>query len=327
MIARRRWLRLAALLAIGAPATRAQGRVFRIGYLMPRSGPGAIDDAFVGRMAELGYVAGRNLAIDYRWAAFDAARLQAMADELARARVDVIVTATTAGTRAAMRATKTLPIVMAATADPVAAGLVSSLARPGGNVTGVSLQTTDVAWKRLQLTREMVPGAARIALLAEKVRDGAHGTTALLAAETGAAASRMGVALVVRQVSTADELDAAFAGFRREDVQALIVQVSPLMLEHRHKIAELAARAQLPAVYEARNFVDAGGLASYGPDLRDSYRRAAGYVDRILRGAKPQELPVEQPEKPELVINRAAANALKLRIAPELMLRADVVVD
>jgi putative ABC transport system substrate-binding protein len=323
MIARRRWLRLAALLPIGARLAHAQGRVARLGYLMPRSGPGAMDESFVARMGELGYAAGRNLAIEYRWAAFDMARLQSMADELARAPVDVIVTASTPGTRAAMQATRTIPIVIAAAADVVGAKLVASLARPGGNVTGVSLQTTDVASKRLQLVLELLPGVKRVALLAQKLGHPAEGTTALLVAETAAAARTLGVALLVREVSRPDEFGDAFAAFAHAKAEALIVQVSPLLVEHRSIVVGLAARDRLPAIYEARDFVDAGGLASYGPDLRIAYRRAADYVHRILTGARASDLPVERADTLTLAVNVEAAKALGVKVPASVMLRAE----
>jgi len=326
---RRRLLRggLVALLA-GPSWTFAQGpgKVRRVGYLSARATHAAVDDAFVQGMRELGYTVGRNLVIDYRWAGNDLNRLQQLADELVRLDVDVIVTATTAGTRAAMRATPTIPIVMAASADPVAAGLVASLSRPGGNVTGLSLQTTDIARKRLQLLREIVPGAMTIALLAERVGDPAQGTTAILVAETRAVAGQVSVGLVVREIARPDELADAFAQFRRERAQALIVQVSPLLIEHRQTIVEMAARERLPAMYEARNFVDDGGLVSYGPDLRETYRRAASYVDRIFKGARPGTLPVEQPDRLALVINLTAAKTLGLAVPQSLLSRADEVI-
>jgi putative ABC transport system substrate-binding protein len=253
--------------------------------------------------------------------------MQVLAAELARLDVDVIVTATTAGTRAAMQSTRTIPIVMAATSDPVAAGLIKSLGRPDGNVTGMSLQTTDIARKRLQQLREIVPGVTRIALLAERVSDPAQGTTSLLVAETRAAAEQMGVGLLVRDIAGPADLAGAFAGYRQKRAQALIVQVGPLTLEHRAKIIELAARQRLPAMYEVRNFVDDGGLVSYGPDLRESYRRAAGYVDRILKGAKPADLPVQQPDRLALIINLKAAKALGLAIPQSVLLRADEVIQ
>jgi len=312
-----------------AGASRAFGQaprsIHRIGYLSTRATHGPLDDAFLQGLREHGYTVGRNLVIEYRWAGNDFSRLQPLAEELVRQNVDVLVTATTAGTRAAMRATRTIPIVMAAAADPVGAGLVASLGRPGGNVTGVSLQTTDVASKRLQLAREVVPGATRIGLLAERVADPSQGTTLQLVTETTAAAVQLGVRLVVREIASAGELDDAFAGLKRAQVEILIVQVSPLMLEHRIRVAELAARDRLPAIYEARNFVDAGGLVSYGPDLVATYRRAAAYVDRILKGARPEDLPVEQPDKLSLVVNLAAAKAQGLALPQSLILRADEV--
>ena len=286
----------AAIAAAWATSTvaRAQSRATRarIGYLAPRVARSALEDAFVQGLAQLGRREGTDIDIVYRWAGNDPARLRAMADELARLKVDVIVTATTAGTRSAMQATTTIPIVMAASADPVAAGLVASLGRPGGNVTGVSLQTTDVARKRLQQLREIVPAASRMALLAERVANASLGTTELLVAETRSAARESGLELTVREIASARELDEAFAQFRRDGIGAMIVQVGPLTLELRSTIIALAVRERIPALYEARNFVDDGGLASYGPDLRDGYRLAAEYVDRILRGAKAGDLPV-----------------------------------
>lgn len=278
-------------------------------------------------MRELGYVAGRNLVIDFRWAGNDLRRLQPLADELVQLGVQVIVTATTAGTRAAMHATRTIPIVMAATADPVASGLVASLGRPGGNVTGMSLQTTDVARKRLELLREIVPGSTRMALLAEQVTGPAQGTTKALVEETTLAAKQLGVDLVVREIADSDGIVDAFAYFRVQHVQALVVQVSQLTLEYRARIVELSAREGLPAMYEARNFVTDGGLVSYGPDLRESYRRAARYVARILKGAKPGDLPVEHPNKLELVINLKTAKALGLSVSQLMLVSADQVVQ
>lgn len=325
-----RWRRRLSALALGltTPArfAHAQARVFRIGYLSPRTTYGELDAAFMLGMQELGYVRGRNLLIEFRWAGNDLAALPALAEDLVRLQVEVIVTATTAGTRAAMGATRTIPIVIAAAADPVAAGLISSLGRPGGNVTGLSLQTTDLAGKRLQLARELVAGARRIGLLAEGFRGPAHGTTALLVAETRAAAAALGITLVVRELGGAHELGEALAWLKRERAEALVVQVSPLTLELAPQIVALAARERLPALYEARNFVEAGGLMAYGPDLRISYRRAATYVDRILKGARPEHLPVEQVELQTLVINLKTAQALGLELPQTLLLRADEVI-
>jgi putative tryptophan/tyrosine transport system substrate-binding protein len=316
---------LALGLVTDAPIVRAQTRVHHIGYLNPRTTYGELDAAFVLGMQELGYVRGRNLWIEFRWAGNDLSILPALAEDLVRLQVEVIVTATTAGTRAAMGATRTIPIVIAAAADPVGAGLISSLGRPGGNVTGLSLQTTDLARKRLQLAQELVAGARRIGLLAEGFRGQALGTTGLLVAETRAAAAVLGITLVVREIGSLDELGDAMAWFKRERAEALVVQVSPLTLELTSQIVALAARERLPTLYEARNFAEAGGLAAYGPDLRISYRRAAAYVDRILKGARPEQLPVEQPDLQSLVINLKTAQALGLQLPQALLLRADEV--
>jgi ABC-type uncharacterized transport system substrate-binding protein len=332
---RRRLLCCAAACLLAGRAqvfAQAPRKVYRVGFFSLRAGPSAVDEAFVRGMRELGYVVGRNLVVEYRWASNDMARLQPLADELVRLNVDVIVTAATPAVRAAMRATNTIPIVMAAVADPVGSGLVASLGRPGGNVTGMTIQSTDLAQKRLQLIREIVPGATRIALLALRVSDTQPDTaretgTPLLVAETQAAAQRMGVGLVARSIAQADELSDAFAQYRREQARALIVQVSPLTYEHRARIIDLAARQRLPAIYEARNFVDDGGLVSYGPDLQESYRRAAAYVDRIFRGAKPGELAIEQPGKFEIVINMKTAKALELTIPQSVLLRANEVIQ
>lgn len=323
---RRAWSALTCWLLCGASISRAQARVYRIGYLSARKGYGELDAAFVQGMQELGYVPGRNLVIEYRWAANDPAKLPALAMDLVESKVELIVTATTAGTRAAMAATRTIPIVMAAVADPVAAGLVASLGRPGGNVTGLSLLTTDVARKRLQMALEFAAGARRISLLAEQVRSPTHGTTQLLVTETRAAAATLGVEVRVREIVPGDDVEDAMAWFKRARADAVVVQVSPLTLQLAERIVALAARERLPALYEARNFVDAGGLASYGPDLRISYRRAATYVDRIFRGAQAADLPVEQPESLTLVINMTTAQALGLTIPQSLLLRADEIV-
>jgi len=330
----RRWILVCAATAMLANPLRLfgqmPGKVYRVGYLNFRAAPSAADEAFVSGMRELGYSVGRNLVIEYRWAGNDEARLPPLAGELVRLKVDVIVTAGTPATRAAMQAAGTIPIVMAAVADPVGTGLVATLGRPGGNVTGMTLQSTDLARKRLQLIRDIVPRATRIALLVRA--DDAQpdpsrgGSTALLVAETKAAARELGIVLLARTVANADELPDAFAQFRREQAQALIVQVSPLALDQRARIAELAVRQRLPAMYEIRNFVDAGGLVSYGPDLQDMYRRAATYVDRIFRGAKAGDLAIEQPGKFEMVINMQTANALGITFPQSVLLRADEVI-
>ena len=335
MTTRRGFLRCAAAGWLVGPLqalAQAPGKVYRIGYLIPRTSWAAVDDAFLRGLRERGLVVGRDVVIEYRWAGNDVARLQSLADDLVRSNVDVIVTPTTNATRAAMQATRTIPIVMMAVPDPQGSGLVASLGRPGGNVTGVSIVSTDLARKRMQLIHELVPTAKRIGILGLRSLDSPPGTAIRSAsvpmlAEMQAAAQLMGIDLVVRMIASRDELPDSFAYFRNEQAQGLIVQFNPLTHEHRVAVTELAARHQLPAVYEVRNFVDAGGFVSYGPDLQESFRRAASYVDRILRGSKPGELAIEQPTKFELVINLKTAKALGLTIPQVLMLRADEVIQ
>jgi len=311
---------------IAMPAVaRAQqaGKVHRIGFLSLQSGLTSTTDAFPQGLGELGYVEGRNLIIEYRRAAQKEERLPELAAELVRLKVEVIVTAAAPTIEAARRATSTIPIVMAAVADPVGSGLVTSLARPGGNVTGLTALSTDLAGKRLQLVREVVPKATRVAVLAY------HGTSAtrLFLEQMRAAAQQMGVQLVVQEVNEAGGLPGAFTTMQRERAQALIVQVTPFSADNAKRIVELAAQHRLPAMYDVRSFVDAGGLVSYGPSLPEMFHRAAFYVDRILKGAKPADLPIEQPTKFELVINMKAAKALALVIPPAILGRADEVIQ
>jgi putative ABC transport system substrate-binding protein len=304
----------------------AQTRLPRIGYLNLRSGPIAQDAAFLDGLRELGYVDGRNIRIDYRWAAGNAERLEALAGELVRLDVDVIVTASVLAIQAAMRATSRIPIVMAAAADPVGSGLVASLAKPGGNVTGISLLSTDLAAKRVALLRELLPEVKRVAVLVQRTVPLAA-PVALFIAASQQAAQQLGLQLLVFDAATADELPLAFAAMRRERAQALVVQVNPLSNDRSAQITELAAQHRLPAMYDIRIFVDAGGLLSYGPNIADGYRRAAAFVDKILRGAKPAEMPVEQPTTFQLVINLKTAKALGLAVPQALLLRADDVIQ
>jgi putative ABC transport system substrate-binding protein len=325
VISRRVLLSTAGIWLVSAPTVaRAQqaGKVHRIGFLTLRSGLNEWDEAFRQALRELGYVEGRNLIIEYRWAAGNAERLPELAAELVQLKVDIIVAAATVPIQAAKRATSTIPIIIAAVADPVGMGLVASLARPSGNVTGLTLMSSDLAGKRLQLVREVLPKATRVAILA-----GRGGATPLFLDQMRAAAQQTGVQLVVQEVSGAEDLPGAFTAMQRERAQALIVQVSPLTSDHHKRIAELAAQYRLPAMYEVRGFVESGGLMSYGPSIVDMYRRAATYVDKILKGAKPADLPIEQPTKFELVINLKAAKALGLTIPPALLVRADQVIQ
>ena len=262
--------------------------------------------------------------IEYRWAAGKGERLPELATELVRLKVDVIVTTAQGPVVAAKRATSTIPIVMTAPSDPVGSGLVASFARPGGNVTGMSLQSTDLAAKRLQLLRELLPKATRVAVL---ITYKSSPSATLFVEEIQTAAKKMGITLVLQQALEAELLAGAFSAMRRERAQALVLQVTPFTNEHRKQIVELAAQHRLPALFESRGFVDVGGLMSYGPSLSEMFRRAAFYVDRIFKGAKPADLPVEQPMKFELFINGKTAKALGLKIPYSILLRADKVIE
>jgi len=326
VIDRRAFLGLAAVGVVAAPAgTHAQqpGKAHRIGFLSLQPGPGATTEAFRQALRELGYVEGRTITIEYRWAAAKEERLPELAAELVRLKVDVIVAAGTPSVEAAKGATSTIPIVMAVVADPVGSGLVSGLRRPGGNVTGLTLLATELAGKRLQLLRELVPKATRVAVLAYR------GTpaTRLFLEQMRAAAQQMGVALVVQEVSEAEGLPGAVAAMHRDGAQALIVQFSPLSNNNAQRIVELAAQHRLPAMYDVRGFAELGGLLAYGPSVTEMFRRAALYVDRILKGAKPADLPLEQPTKFELIINMKAARALGVTIPQPLLSRADEIIQ
>ena len=306
---------------LAAEAQQA-GKIYRIGFLNPRSGQNEWDEAFRQTLRELGYVEGRTITIEYRWGAGNEERLAEMAAELVQLKVDIIVAAATVAIQAAKRATNTIPIVMAAVSDPVGIGIVASLSRPGGNVTGLTLMTPDLAGKRLQWLREILPKTTRVAILG-----GRGGATRLFLEQMRAAAEQTGVQLVLPEVGGAEDLPGAFTAMQRERAQALIVEVGPLTSDHRRRIVELAAQYRLPAMYEVRGFVESGGLMSYGPSIVEMYRRTAVYVAKILKGAKPADLPVEQPEKFELVINLKTAKALGLTIPPSLLGRADEVIQ
>ena len=326
MIDRRAFLRSAAAGIIALPGmVRAQpaGKVYKVGCLFLRDGPSAVDEAFRQTLRELGYVEGRNLVIEYRWAAGKEERLPEMAAELVGLKVDIIVGAANPPILAAKRATSTIPIVMAVVSDPVDTGLVASLAHPGGNVTGLTLMTAELSGKRLQLMRELVPQATRIGVLTRSA-----GTPVPFFLERmRSVAQQLGVQLLVQDVSLAEGLPGAFLAMQRERAQGLIVPISPFVSNNMVRVLELAAKHRLPTMYEVRRFVEVGGLVSYGPSTIEMYRRAAFYVDRILKGARPAELPVEQPTKYELVVNMKTAKALGLAIPQSVLVRADEVIQ
>ena len=319
------------VIALGAGALAApfgafaqqSGKVWRIGVLSSSSSPNVLDEAFRDELRILGYVEGRNLSIEYRGSAGVDARLPELAAELVQLKVDVILTNSGLPPAAAKRATSTIPIVTAATADPVGQGLVASLARPGGNLTGLSMLSTDLTEKRVQMLREFVPKATRIAVLAMK----GTSSTPLLLANMRTVAQKMGLTLIVQEVNEPEALPGAFAAMQSAGAQVLIVQQAPFTAANRKLILELAAKHRLPAMFDVRHFVDDGGLISYGPSLPALFRRAAHYVDKIFKGAKPADLPVEQPTKFELFINRKTAKTLGLTIPKSLLLSADEVIE
>jgi putative tryptophan/tyrosine transport system substrate-binding protein len=320
------WMLAAVLaaLAVGAAAPPAPAqtaaRIARIGVLSPFIGPESLFfETLRRRLGELGYVEGRNIAFVVR-AAEDFDHLQTHAREMVRLNVDVIVTAGPLGVRAARSATSTIPIVMGNVGDAVSQGFVASLAKPGGNVTGLSSLNTELSAKRLGLLKEALPSITRVAVLREAIGDAGP----LRATE--AAARAMGLTLAVFQVRSADELPSAFAAIAAERVGALEVLPGSMFVSQLGRIVELAATARVPAVYPDVRFVKAGGFMSYGPDIATQYERAAQYVDRLLRGAKPGDLPVEEPTALMLAVNVPAARALGVAVPQSLLLRADEVV-
>ncbi len=315
-----------ALVALGASplAAKAQptGKIWRVGILSSLSGPNELIEAFRDQLRILGYIEGRNLSFEYRWSAGADERLQEMAAELVQLKVDVIVTHAGLPPAAAKRATSTIPIVIAATADPVGQGLVASLARPGGNLTGSSMQSTDLTGKRVQLLREIVPNATRVAVLAMK---GTPATPHLLA-QMRAVAQQMGLTLAIHEVNEVGSLTSAFVAMQRAGIQVLIVQQAPFTAANRKLIVDLAAKHRLPSMFDIRGWVDEGGLISYGPNTVEMHRRAAFFVDKIFKGAKPADLPVEQPTKFEMFVNLKSAKALGLTIPQSVLARADEVI-
>jgi putative ABC transport system substrate-binding protein len=326
---RRTFLGAIPLAVVTAPlAAEAQqaAKIARIGYLAPALAAGPVLEAFRQGLRDLGYVEGRNLVIEYRAAEGKFERLPALAAELVALKVDVIVAPPTVAALAAQQATKTLPIVFIGVADPVASGLVTSLARPGGNVTGSSNLTPELVGKCLEQLTQAVPGVSRVAVLWQPGALGERTEKDMLK-EADVAARALGVRLQFVEARGPADIDRAFSDMTRARASALTVLTSAMFINERRRLADLAANNRLPAVYTWREFVDAGGLMSYGPNLADLFRRAVTYVDKILKGAKPGDLPVEQPTKFELVINVKTAKALGLTIPQSVLGRADVVIQ
>jgi putative tryptophan/tyrosine transport system substrate-binding protein len=320
---------LAVALALGllaaplaAPAQQPPGKTARIGFLFFVPSP-FLDEEFRQGLRDLGYVEGRNIAIEYRSAEGKYERLPGLAAELVRLKVDVIVTASPPATDAAKQATSTIPIIFAVSGDPVAAGLVASLARPGSNITGLASIAPEMVGKQLELLKQVAPKVSRVAVL-QNPSNHSH-PPALRPAE--GAARALGVHLHIVQARTPSEVDAAFATMRSQRVDGVLVLRDALFLAQRTQLATLAAKSRLPAVYGLREEAEAGGLMAYGASAPQMFRRAATYVDKILKGTKPAELPVEQPTKYELVINLKTARTLGLTIPPSLLRRADQIIE
>jgi ABC-type uncharacterized transport system substrate-binding protein len=278
--------------------------------------------AFVQRLRELGWIEGRTVAIEYRWAEGRSERFAQFAAEFVRLKVDVILTHNTPPALAAKQATSIIPIVFATAADPVGTGVVASLAQPGGNITGLSSQTTDLAGKRIELLREVVPGLRRLAILANP--DNSY--VASEVREVQAAARTLGLEVDLFEIRQAQDIARVFEGIKGR-AEALNILPDPLLFTHRLRINTLALGARLPTMHTLREYVEASGLISYGPNWPDQWRRAADYIDKILRGAKPADIPVEQPTKFDLVINLTTAKALGLTIPEPFLLRADELIE
>ena len=315
----------AAVSAIWPHVARAQqpAKVPTIGFLgaSTTSAWSHWSSAFVQRLRELGWIEGRTVAIEYRWAEGRGERYAEIAAEFVRLNVDVILTVGGA-VPASKQATSVIPIVFAIAVDPVGTGLVASLARPGGNVTGLSMQAADLAGKRLEFLRELLPGLRRLAIMANV----GYQASVVEIAEVQAAADKLPLEVQVLEIRRAEDIAPAF-GTLKSGTQALYVCGDALVTANRARISTLALGARLPTIYPDRAFLEAGGLMAYGANNADLFRRAAEYVDKILRGAKPGDLPVEQPTKFELAINLIAAKAIGLNVSPMLLARADEVIE
>jgi len=321
------WLSILALLAAASSAAaQAQDKVYRVGYLgvaPPTANTAPLWDAFVHGLREHGYVEGRNLVLHRRYSGGQEARNAEMAAELVRLNVDVIVSSTTQGALAAKQVTSTIPIVTIVAGDPVGSGLVASLARPGGNVTGLSSQAPDWAAKQLQLLREVAPRIKRVAVIWNPTLP--QHQTIFHETQSGAATLRLEIESV--ELRASDDLEAVFQRIAHTRLDGLQVYDQPALVPQRQRIVDWVTRLRVPAIYGVESYVSIGGLMSYSPNLADLFRRSTTYVDKLLRGAKAAELPVEQPTKFDLVINLKAAKALGLTIPQSLLLRADQVIE
>jgi putative ABC transport system substrate-binding protein len=330
MTTRRQLLSFLGASALAAPlASFAQqpGKIWRVGFLAVRHVDFVDTDYHYGPfrqgMRELGYVEGRNLAIEWRSAEGKGERLPELAAQLVQLKVDVIVTAGTPATSAAQKATGTIPIVIAAATDPVGSGFVKSLSHPGANITGLSSLSLDISPKNLEIMLSIVPKLSHVALLMNP----ANSSHVAVLKSTQAAAQKLNIKVLPVEARTAPEIERAFSAMAREHAGAVIVAIDSFFIQQGGQIAALAAKNRLPSMGGSREYVEAGGLMSYGQNLGDNSRRAATYVDKILKGARPGDLPVEQPETFELFVSRKAAKALGITIPESILVRADRVIE
>jgi putative ABC transport system substrate-binding protein len=319
------WLMVAIFLTTVSPAGAQQPtKIPRIGFLAASnpSAASARNEAFRQGLRDLGYVEGKNIVIEYRYAEGKLDRLPTLAAELVRLKVDVIITSGPSVTRAAKEATVTIPIVMTNDNDPVGSGFVASLARPGGNITGLSNLSPELSGKRLELLKEVLPKASRVAVLGTSAVPG----NAQMLREVELAAGAFGVKLQYLDVLSPKDIDTAFRAASKGRADAVLVLNSPILSPHRKQVVDLAVKNRFPAIYDTTQFVEDGGLMSYGVNRSDLSRRAATYVDKILKGRTPSDLPVEQPMKFEFIINLKAAKAIGLTIPPNVLVRANKVI-
>jgi putative ABC transport system substrate-binding protein len=313
----------AAMWPLAARAQQPIGKIRHLGVLLPGPPTSSLGNATRDGLRELGYTEGRDIILETRWAEGKLERLTELAAELAGLKVSAIITFSTPAAIAARKATLTIPIIFVYVGDPVRAGVVPSLARPGGNATGISLLATELSAKRLEILLEIAPKTSHVAMLWNDTNTG----MVLRAREAQDAAVKLSVTIDSIGVHDLIDFDPAFARIESSQVDALLTLVDPFTSQHRKRIVDFAAQRRLPAIYEAREFVESGGLISYGPNPLAVERRAAEYVDKIFKGAKPADLPVEQPTKFEMLINMKTAKALSLSIPQSVMLRADQVID
>ena len=312
----------ALLLALSVSAEAQQTKVPRIGVLILGAPPNANLDAFIQGLRELGYIEGKNILIDYRFAEGRAERLPELATELVRLKLDAIFTAGTPAIFALKQATKTIPIVFFSTSDPIGTGVVASLAHPGGNITGISVLASDLWPKRLELLKEIFPKLSRVAMVWNKGNAG----MALEAKATQDVAGPLGVTLQDRGVKDPNELDTVFALMIKDRPDGFLALMDPVLNSYQKRILDFLAQNRFPAIFENRSWVEAGGLISYGANYADAHRRAATLMDKILKGAKAGDLPVEQPTKFELVVNLKTAKQFGLTIPPNVLATADKVI-